>query len=258
VYIVYDNDTPGREGAVKLASALFNVTKYVYICNIGEYVKEDKEDITDFFVKYKLGTTEFNDMMSKAKQFDSTCQEEYVKKSYPEVTLNEASTTYLGKIVRSNVQVMATYEDQYSVPSYASFEKVSVGGKEERNMHHKGDAEYWNLQKRNFEDVLILTDNNLKKGQIIDNLKSIVGWGNEDFVEVKTSNPKTIFKACVADCTESVVAKDIKRTEFTCYTDEKLEAGKNYQIIYKVVPHPYKGQQQVQQERELHQGERCP
>ena len=41
------------------------------------------------------------------------------------------------------------------------------------------------------------------------------------------------------------MAKDIKRTEFTCYTDEKLEAGKNYQIIYKVVPHPYKGQQQV-------------
>ena len=41
------------------------------------------------------------------------------------------------------------------------------------------------------------------------------------------------------------MAKDIKRTEFICYTDEKLEAGKNYQIIYKVVPHPYKGQQQV-------------
>ena len=245
VYIVYDNDAPGREGAQKLASELFNVTKYIYICNIGKYVKEEKEDITDFFVKYKYSSLDFNNMLTEAKQFDSTCQEEYVKKSYPEVTLNEASTTHLGKIVRSNIQVMATYEDQYSVPSYASFIKTAVGGKEELNMHHKGDAEYWNLQKKNFEDVLVLTDNNLKKGQIIENLKNIVGWGKEDFVEVKTSNPKTIFKACVADCTESIVAKDIKRTEFTCYTDEKLEAGKNYQIIYKVVPHPYKGQQQV-------------
>ena len=27
--------------------------------------------------------------------------------------------------------------------------------------------------------------------------------------------------------------------------DLNIEAGKNYQIIYKVVPHPYKGQQQV-------------
>ena len=184
-------------------------------------------------------------MLDKAVLFDSASQEEYIKSSYPEVSLNEASTTYLGKIVRSNIQVMATYEDQYSVPSYAQFSKENTGSKDEFNLKRKGDVEYWSLQKSNFEDILVLTDNNLKKGQINDNLRQIVGWGNEDFVKVTTSNPKTIFKACVADCTESILAKEIKRTEFTCYTDEKLEAGKNYQIIYKVVPHPYKGQQQV-------------
>ena len=245
VYIVYDNDGPGRAGALKLASALYSVTKFLYIANIGEYVKENKEDITDFFIKYKLTNDDFDNMLADAKIFDAAKQEEFIKASYPEVSLNEASTTYLGKIVRSNIQVMATYEDQYSVPGYASFLKEQVGGKAEYNRVHKGDIAYWTLQKSNFEDVLVLTDNNLKKGQIIENLKQIVGWGDEEFVKVLPSNPRTIFKACVADCTESIVAKDIKRTEFTCYTDEKLEAGKNYQIIYKVVPHPYKGQQQV-------------
>lgn len=245
VYIVYDNDAPGKMGAIKLASALFAVTKHVYICNIGEYVTENKEDVTDFFVKYKFGVDEFDEMLNKAKLFDTTENEHFIKSTYPEVSLNEASTEHLGKIVRTNVQVMATYEDQYSVPSYASFLKEQVGNKDENNRKHKGDVEYWSLQKNNFEDVLILTDNNLKKYQINDNLKSLVGWGNEDYVKVVTSNPKTIFKACVADCTESIMAKEIKRTEFTCYTDIKLEAGKNYQIIYKVVPHPYKGQQQV-------------
>jgi hypothetical protein len=245
VYIVYDNDAPGRAGATKLASALYSVTKFVHIADIGQYVKEDKEDITDFFVKYKLTNLEFDDMLSKAVVFDSAAQEQFIKNSYPEVSLNEASTTHLGKTVRSNIQVMATFEDQYSVPGYATFEKVNQGGKAELNNKHKGDMEYWSLQKSNFEDVLILTDNNLKKGQISDNLKTLVGWGNEEYVKVTTSNPRTIFKACVADCTESIVAKDVKRTEFVCYTDEKLEAGKNYQIIYKVVPHPYKGQQQV-------------
>lgn len=245
VYIVYDNDNAGRSGAKKLASALFSVTKKIYICDIGKYVKENKEDITDFFIKYKYTTEQFDEMLADSILFDANCQEEFIKASYPEVSLNEASTTYLGKIVRSNVQVMATYEDQYSVPGYASFTKEQVGGKAEHNRAHKGDVEYWTLQKSNFEDVLILTDNNLKKGQINENLKQLVGWGDEDFIKVHTSNPKTIFKACVADCTESIMAKDIKRTEFTCYTDEKLEAGKNYQIIYKVVPHPYKGQQQV-------------
>lgn len=245
VCIVYDNDTPGRAGAKKLASALYSVTKHVYIADIGEWVKEDKEDVTDFFVKYKYTTEQFEELIESAKIFDAYAQEEFIKESYPEVSLNEASTTYLGKTVRSNVQVMATFEEQYSVPSYAVFTKENVGGKEEYNRKHKGDTEYWSLQKSNFEDVLVLTDNNLRKTQIQDNLKAIVGWGSEEYVRVATANPKTVFKASVADCTESVIIKDVKRTEFVCYTDEKLEAGKNYQIIYKVVPHPYKGQQQV-------------
>ena len=245
IYIVYDNDAAGREGALKLASALYSVSKYVYIADISKYCTEDKEDITDFFVKYKYGNDKFDEMLNNSKLFDADCQEEFLKKSFPEVSLNEASTTYLGKIVRSNVQVMATYEDQYSVPGYAMLEKVNKGSREESNKANKGDCEYWSLQKTNFDDILVLTDSNLKNVQIQDNLKRLVGWGAEDYVKVTTSNPRTIFKACVADCTESIMAKDTIRTEFTCYTDEKLEAGKNYQIIYKVVPHPLKGQQQV-------------
>lgn len=245
VYIVYDNDAAGRAGAQKLASALFAITKYVFIADISKYVDEEKEDVTDFFVKYKHTKEDFDEMLTNAITFDSNANEEYLKKSYPEVSLNEASTSYLGKIVRSNVQVVATYEEQYSVPGYASFIKEENGVKEEFNKHHKGDSEYWTLQKSNFDDILVLTDNNLKKQQICDNLRQLIGWQNEDRVKVNLSNYKTIFKAIVADCTESVVVKDIKRTEFTCYTEEKLEAGKNYQIIYKVVPHPYKGQQQV-------------
>jgi len=245
VYIVYDNDNPGRAGAIKLANALYSVTKDIHIADIGKYCPENKEDITDFFIKYHYTKDDFEEMLNNSKPFDTAAQENFIKSSYPEVSLNEASTTYLGKIVRTNIQVMATFEEQYSVPSYAMISKMDVGGNKERNLKNKGDVEYWSLTKRNFEDILVLTDNNLKEPQIKENLKQIVGWGMEDGVKITLSNPKTIFKASVADCTESVLVKDIKRTEFVCYTDEKLEAGKNYQIIYKVVPHPYKGQQQV-------------
>ena len=245
VYIVYDNDSPGRSGAVKLANALFSVTKDIYIADIGKYCKEDKEDITDFFVKYKYGVKEFDEMLEAAIAFDTATQEQFIKDSYPEVSLNEASTIYLGKIVRSNIQVMATYEEQYSVPGYAVITKTDQGVNKDKNAHSKGDTTWWSLNKNNFQDILVLTDNNLKEYQIKENLKQLIGWGNEECVSVNLQNPRTIFKASVADCTESVMVKDIKRTEFICYTTEKLEAGKNYQIIYKVVPHPYKGQQQV-------------
>ena len=245
VYIVYDNDAAGREGARKLAAALYEVTHNVRIADIGEYATQDKEDITDFFIKYKYGPSEFNQMLEKSKLFDAAEHEDFIKKSYPKVSLNEASTTYLGKVVRSNIQVMATFEDQYSTPSYAVFKKEKAGGKDESNHRKVGDVEYWSLNKFNFEDILVLTDNNLKKPQILENLKGLIGWGTEEFVKVTMSNPKTVFKSTVADNTETIVSQEIKRTEFVCYTDEKLEAGKNYQIIYKVVPHPYQGQQQV-------------
>lgn len=64
VYIAYDNDKAGREGAEELAKWLYRYTREIKILNIkdtyeedgkslkGE-LKEDKEDITDFFVKYK-------------------------------------------------------------------------------------------------------------------------------------------------------------------------------------------------------------
>lgn len=245
VFIVFDNDLPGRTGAMKLASALYNVTKHVHIANIGDYVAEEKEDVTDFFVKYKHTRVQFDEMLGNAKLFDSYAKDRFLKESYPETSLLEASTTHLGKMVRTNIQVMATFEEQYSVPGYATFTKMKNGTKLEANRQHTGAVEYWSLQKHNFSDVLVLTDNNLKQFQINENLKEIIGWMGEEFVKIQTSNPKTIFKASVSDSTESVVAKDIKRTEFICFTDEKLEAGKNYQIIYKVVPHPYKGQQQV-------------
>lgn len=245
IYIVYDNDNAGRAGATKLANALYSVTKEVYIADISEYCPENKEDITDFFTKYHYDHTKFDEMLSKAKAFDNTAQEQFIRSNYPEVSLNEASTTHLGKIVRSNIQVMATFEEQYSVPGYAMITKADTGGNKERNLKDKGDTEYWSLNKHNFEDILVLTDNNLKEPQIKDNMKQLLGWGNEDNVKVTLSNPRTIFKASVADSSESILAKDVKRTEFICYTDTKLEAGKNYQLIYKVVPHPYKGQQQV-------------
>lgn len=245
VYIVYDNDNAGRAGALKLASSLYEVTKNIHIADISKYVKENKEDITDFFTKYKGTKEQFQEMLDNAKLFDTTSQEQYIKESYPKVTLNEASTTYLGKVVRSDIQVMATYEDQYSVPSYATFKKEKTGGKDELNRIPVGTTEYWTLTKHNFDDILVLTENNLKKSQIMDNLRSLIGWGVEENISVTTANPKTIFKAQVADNTESITAQEIKRTEFTCYTDVKLEAGKNYQLIYKIVPHAYRGQQQV-------------
>lgn len=177
VYIVYDNDNAGRAGAKKLANSLYGIADSIYIADIGKYVKEEKEDITDFFYKYKLENKDFDEMLNNAAQFDAEAREAFIKETYPNVSLNEASTKYLGKTVRSNVQVVATFEDQYSVPGHATFQKTRSGGKEEANKRTMGETEAWSLSVNNLEDVLVLADNNLKKAQICENLKGLVGWG---------------------------------------------------------------------------------
>ncbi|NCU41501.1 MAG: toprim domain-containing protein [Candidatus Moranbacteria bacterium] len=64
VYIAYDNDKAGMEGAVDLAGWLYRFTKEIKVLNTSDVfnegegdlttvAKEEKEDLTDFFLKYK-------------------------------------------------------------------------------------------------------------------------------------------------------------------------------------------------------------
>ena len=64
VYIAYDNDEAGKDGALSLAEYLYKVTKNIKVLNVKNVfneddgdlttvAKEDKEDLTDFFIKYK-------------------------------------------------------------------------------------------------------------------------------------------------------------------------------------------------------------
>ena len=55
VYIVYDNDDAGRAGSAKIMDSINRVA--LEVRNVKVPVKEDKEDVTDFFIKYK-GTVE--------------------------------------------------------------------------------------------------------------------------------------------------------------------------------------------------------
>lgn len=53
VVIIYDNDSAGKIGAKRIAKYFYKSTKKVRILdNIFEIIKEDKEDVYDFFNKY--------------------------------------------------------------------------------------------------------------------------------------------------------------------------------------------------------------
>lgn len=52
VVIVYDNDGPGRSGAIRVEEVVKPYAESIQVVDISPVAKEDKEDITDYFVKY--------------------------------------------------------------------------------------------------------------------------------------------------------------------------------------------------------------
>ena len=67
----------------------------------------------------------------------------------------------------------------------------------------------------------------------------------EKYVSIKYSEKAIVYKAYVTEMLESMNT-DTMPMEYTCYSiGHRLESGKKYMVTYKLVPHPYKGQQLI-------------
>ena len=70
VVICYDNDKAGREASIRVAESLAPYAASVRILNWPE-IMPDKGDITDFFVKLKLGYDSFRYYLDQAREYVS-------------------------------------------------------------------------------------------------------------------------------------------------------------------------------------------
>lgn len=239
VWIVYDNDDAGKTGAIKAARTLYNVAKEVKIVTgFHEVCKENGEDITDFFIKYKKTKQDLINYIKAAEPYAPAPED--VEQHYPIVDLLTASRSdYVGKLVRSNIQVVATDEASFITPTTFIAEKLGNEGTIAR-----GDTREWELTDNNIQDLLRLIDNNFKEETINQNIRDLLHIPlKEKEIKIMPYNKKTIHKAYVTDLFESI-SDEIVPMEYTAYTlGFKLESGKKYLVTYKIVPHPYKGQQ---------------
>lgn len=86
IYIGYDNDEAGKKGAESLAKWLHNYSPHIKVLNIGNLyeedskdlstvLKEDKEDITDFFNKYNFTDIDLWNIIHNAKWWQPPAKE---------------------------------------------------------------------------------------------------------------------------------------------------------------------------------------
>lgn len=242
VAIVYDNDGAGIHGAKKLALTLLKYTDSVkVVTDFHEICKEQGEDITDFFTKYNKTKNDLINYIENTPIYEPS--EEDLKCQYPIVDLLTASKPEnINKLLQSNIQVVAVSESTFASPAAILAEKFKMSGNKDTMV--TGDFREWELSEDTAQDILHLIDNNFKEETIAKNIRTMLRIPfNERCVKIRQLAKKTIFKAYVTDMFETTDTS-VQPMEYTVYSiGHKLESGKKYLVTYKLVPHPYKGQQ---------------
>ena len=246
VAICYDHDEAGIEGAKSVAAAILPYAAEVRICTgFHEVCKEHGEDITDFFTKYKKTKRDLQKYIINSPVFTPEEAAVVSKVTHPFVTLLEASQPkYIGRVVQSNIQVVATYEKAMPVPTTIHATKLNISGDDKYNLMQQGETRDWELCDKTCQDVLKLVDNNFTEQQIRDNTREILGITKiERDVKIERPTKETVYQCNVTDLFE-VTTKNPQTIEFVAYViGKRLESGKKYCITYKLTPHPFKGQQ---------------
>ena len=242
IAICYDNDEAGKQGALKLALSLYEYAKSIkVVTKFHEVCTEKGEDLTDYFVKYGKTKQDLIKCIEATPDFEPT--EEMLHKEHPIMSLLEASKPEnVGKMLRSNIQVVAVADTTFTIPSAIFAEKIKLTGN--KDMMYVGECREWELCEETCQDILHLMDNNFKEDAIEKNIRDMLKiMYTERCVSIKKLTKRTVFKVCVTDLFETNNI-DLTPMEYTAYSlDHKLESGKKYLATYKLVPHPYKGQQ---------------
>lgn len=248
IAICYDNDEAGLAGANTLAAFLMPYAQEVrVVTGFHEVCKEHGEDLTDFFTKYNGTKQDLQQYILAAPVFTFEQAREEQLKRRPLISLLEASKPqYINRVVQSNVQVVATFEKAMPVPTTIYAKKLNSSGDPKYNQMLVGEERTWELSENTCQDILKLVDNNFTEAQIRDNTRELLGISKfERDIKIERPTKDTVYQCNVTDLFEATT-KDIATIEFTAYVLRKrLESGKKYLITYKLVPHPYKGQQLI-------------
>lgn len=242
VAICYDNDDAGLKGAKQLALDLLpHAASVKVVTGFHEVCTGSGEDITNFFMRYGKTREDLIQYIASTPEYVPTAED--LKVDYPFVDLITATQPKnVNKMLQSNIQVVAVTDTTFTIPTAVVMEKYKLGG--ENDLMGLGACKTWELNEETLADILHLMDNNFKEETIEQNLRDIMFVPKkEKYIKKRVIAKCTVFKAHVTDLFETNVESAVPM-EFVAYClNTRLESGQKYTVNYKLVPHPYKGQQ---------------
>lgn len=244
IAIVYDNDDAGREGANRVAAFLRPIVETVKVINgFHEICVEPGEDITDFFMKYQGTREQLIQYIQKTPPFSAEDYEKEIERTMPTMRLMEASQPKnINKMVRANIQVIATNESSYVVPTTIEGYKFKEPTHDNDTMQ-KGEKRQWFLTEKTAKDILHLIDNKFNEAQINKNIKELLRIPDKErSIKITKMTKEVIFKCSVTDLFETSTDDTVSIEHNAYVIGKKLDSGKKYRATFKLVPHPYDGQ----------------
>ena len=240
VYICYDNDDAGRRGSKVIYKELKEYAKEVHIIDISSVCSENKEDVSDFFIKYDKNYEDFIDLLNNNKVNISEEDLKEVKTKYKidnSKLEDNIRNSKFNKKLSSSLQIIATCTETYAVNEFARFVPI-----EKKDNELKNESRTWFLESSK-ETFLELIENKVTRTTLAPTIAKIVGlepkkW--ENFYRIELGPLKTIYKVTVSDL---ALENDDRASEFIIdlYSQVPLDIGKTYDIEYYLYPHPNNG-----------------
>jgi 5S rRNA maturation endonuclease (ribonuclease M5) len=246
VFIIYDNDDAGINGAKKLGSFVYENGGTPHLVFGHHKVAKGKgEDLFDYLVKYQKTKTDLVTMLADTEPMSMEEYHKERKKDIPEINLAYAALPqYRNRYVTSSVQVTATYNSTFGIPNVIEVKKVAVGEKPSYNKLPPNYNAIYTIDETNSQDILYLMDSGLRDIQVQKNIRDLLRVPQkEEYVEIRHLSHATVYKSTVFN--HNLSDENAAPTELDVYTFEPLENGHKYKITYKTVQHPLRQQELV-------------
>jgi hypothetical protein len=241
VYILYDNDQAGKDGALKLGLFLHNQGAIPYaVFGHHEVCVEKGEDIWDFFVKYGKKYDDLIEIIKHTLPLSPSQLKKEFEREFPYVPLTSVvEPQYRNHYVSSIAQVVGVYNNTFGLSDVIELEKITpTDTRPQANQIPIGTKRLFTITDRNIQDVLYLIDSNLKEDQVRKNILSLAKIPpGEAGIIIMPKSHATVYKSTIVDTGGT--------SEIDIYSKQPLENGKKYRITFKPVQHPLRQQEIV-------------
>ncbi len=236
IYIIFDCDKAGKNGAIRVADFLFETNKVKII----DLKLEEKEDISDWFVKYNKTPGELQELIDKTEWYTKKTKE------YESTILSEASKAkYYNKDIMFKAMIMGKGYEPFQVMQSLELQCDKHGKEKKCGLCSLSKEGYKKVELKDRETILELID--INKAQLVGVIRrnlTIPKCGDYYIIKEEKRNIEEIHLIPEIEFIDFENREDEYVTRRAYYLGDGIKTNRIYTFYGTTLPDP-KNQQVV-------------